>query len=88
MSRIGDIAIGVIVGVGGIIGAAFAFDKYGTSDGNSYEDSTEDSETLEATDSSDNLDSNEQEEVSNFDEASQSTTHGVINFNTTLAIQN
>lgn len=28
MSRLGDIAIGVIIGVGGLIGAALAWDKY------------------------------------------------------------
>ena len=32
MSRITDIAIGIVLGAGGIIGAAFAWDKYENSD--------------------------------------------------------
>ena len=32
MSRITDIAIGIVLGAGGIIGAAFTWDKYENSD--------------------------------------------------------
>ena len=45
MSRITDIAIGIVLGAGGIIGAAFAWDKYENPGNNSAGDTPEEDET-------------------------------------------
>ena len=59
MSRITDIAIGIVLGAGGIIGAAFAWDKYENSGDNSAGYTPEEDET-------DNLDT-EDIDVDNID---------------------